>query len=165
MDMEKNEQLIGEIMLDYLPKDILRALQVMASLTYPINDRRSFLAQLETLVRDSQKSTSVEQEETVHLVRGVITVFDFPTSTPASGLEKAYAHLSKPFWEDLGLDLDTLDPGEFIERPTIDHCSELMNKFPGVCGRRACEAYYQLVRDFGEVPARIAAEAIGRSCR
>jgi hypothetical protein len=163
--MKKNEQLIGEIMLDHLPKNILGALRVMSSLTYPISDRRSFLAQLETLVNDPQDSPPSEQVEALHLVRRAITAFDFPISTPVSGLEKALARLSNRYWDDFGLDLDVPDPGDFVERPVIDDCQELMNKFPGACGQQACAVFEQLVRQHGVFNARVAAEAVGRSCR
>lgn len=162
---EQNEPLVGEILLDNVPKNILGALQVMASLTYPISDRRSFIAQLETLMKDPQKSPSLEQLDALQLVRGKITVFDFPISTSVSGLEKFFARFSDRYGEDFGLDLFLPDPGDFVERPAIDDCSELRNKFPlGGCGDRACGVYRQLVGRWGQFTARVAAEAEGRRC-
>jgi hypothetical protein len=162
--MKKNEQLIGEILLDQLPKNILGSLRVMASLTYPISDRRSFIAQLETLPKDSQTSPSADPVGALDLVREAFTAHDFPILTPVSGLEKIFARVSDLYWEDLWLGFNVHDVGHYDEPSPRDTCAELSSMFFGACGDRACEVYRQLVGRWGELTARVAAEAEGRRC-
>src|SRR5688572_19312519 len=121
---KKNDQLIGEILQDHLPQDILGALRVMASLTYPISDRRSFIDQLETLAKDQQKSPSAEQVEALDFVRGTLTALDFPILTPVSGLEKIFTYFSDPYWED------SL-PGSDIPEEPVNICMQLRSAFSG----------------------------------
>jgi len=63
MGMKKNEQLIGEIMLDHFPKNVQGALRVMPSVTYPIDDLCSFIGKLETLAKDPHRSLPAEKME------------------------------------------------------------------------------------------------------
>jgi len=153
--MEHTEQLIGEIMLDNLPKNIFGALRVMAELNYPLNDRRTFIAQLENLSNDPEKKLPEEQKVALFLARGALTVRDFPILTPASGLEKAFAHLSDPRWLDFGQDLDIPDVRDSIEHPPFDAWSAYNNKFIGACVNRAY-AFYRYLVDVAKQPWFIA---------
>ena len=155
--MKKNEQLIGEIMMDHLPKNILGALRVMASLTYPISDRRSFLAQLETLGKDPQKSPPSELVEALDLVRGALTADNFPILTPVSGLEKIFAHYSNPHRKLTGLKLNC----GFMEDPRL-HYREM---FLGACADLAFEVYEDsLRRGIPCLDSNIRGVLAGRDC-
>jgi hypothetical protein len=139
--MEQYEQLIGEVMLHRLPKDILEAMRVMAVLTYPISDQRSLVDQIEIQLREPQKSLPSEKVEALNLVRGLVTARDFPIMTPVSGLEKLLVYFSEPPGEDLLLDLDIPDVRGTLETPPFDPCAHFRSSFIGACADRACNVF------------------------
>ena len=67
--MKEFEKWLGEIMLDNLPARIRGAMRVMARLKYPINDRRSFITQLEAISKDAQNPLPEEETDALLLVR------------------------------------------------------------------------------------------------
>jgi hypothetical protein len=142
--MSQTEQWIAEIVLDKLPKSVLGAMRVLARLNYPISDRRSFIAQLEDLSKDPQKSLPSEEAEALSLVRRGISPLDFPIETPVSGLEKGFERLSKLFRGDVGPDVIIPDVDD--ERPELNVRAVYDEMFSPACAQLAYDFYRQVLR-------------------
>lgn len=169
--MSKNEQLLGEILVDNLPKRTLGALRVMARLKYPIKDQRSFVAQLEALLKDPQISLTSEEEKALPLVRSEINPLDFPIETPVSGLEKGLARFSESFWDDFRTYLPFLGGEDSLEHPTVDARRSYQEAFSPVCAERAYNHYlrvkppaYDPYDPYGEIRAFVAGMFEGSRC-
>jgi len=153
-----NREQLLEFVASQLSPEILGALEAMTSLKYPIDDRASFVAQVNGL----------DGSAPGRVIETALGELDFPITTAQSGLEKLMARIHGPAPEPpYPLFPRRPRPGEQHQDPgKPEFFDPFAEEVTDACGRAASDYYQSLVSHGSNViEADIRARARMRSCR
>lgn len=152
-----NEHLVARFLLTSLPKSLSAAYHTLATLKYPIPDKQSLAVQLEELGSANQDSAKTHMTSN-DLIRGSLSVFDFPIETPQSALEKFDARVSTPRGGNFP------DLGSEKSKEGFSAAEIFQRDFSQSCAAFALQAYHANL-ERGEFAALSAGLMQGRWCQ
>ena len=95
--MDKSEKLLEDFIKELIPKEWLAVSRLLISLNYPIPDRKSYIEQLKSKIKDQEdEATAVDQnQEWLHALDRLFAPEDFGIDSPRSALEKFFSKVSR----------------------------------------------------------------------
>ena len=160
--MPKNNDVLQDFLKEQFPSKLIEAVELLATLKYPVHDRKSLRLQLEKYKEEDENDSDDEQlaarAALADRVLGTYEVVDFSLDTLQSALEKFFARRPR-------IDASPIIPWPAgpIWDPYLPEEPQLnfpLSRYFGndVCGRTAAELWREHLEDpttdrFGESPA------------